>query len=474
MFLQRLYTCRMRDNLHQKENFLSTVLAELLGDRQVLDLAAAEMGVSLNVGPHTCQPQVRHHDLSATFDIRINLPRSQVLIIECKLDASPDRDQIERYRRLLPDAKVVLIASQAAIDRLPPATWSGVPCCTWQGLARRMIEAEFSSDWSANLSREFILFLREHGHGPLLPIKPEDMDAHARAQAAVSERWGATIQGAVASLLNRDLAQRITDDCWYPDDIGAFWQHDAVHSGFEVRGLGLEVKALHSSVLRWSVLLRRTSKHPEKQTLRDHEFEEIGDNWWRYGLFEGATDAFLDEELGAAVKAARAALRSVGVATGRSTSWPPSAMTVQEFLTLRRDIAEVEQRIASWQAHIGDVLAQEFRNHVSWAEVSKSKKRVTLRGGPQAFHFFGAVDERGWPQVRWETGAIRRNEDHVNALSRARRTGQLPAQLLVDSEGDRCLPLVTADMSTLEASAAVPVLVGAIAKAFRDLPSLRQ
>lgn len=462
MFLQRLYMSRKHIDRHNKEDFASAVLAELLADRQVLELLAEELDVQVPAGPHSCQPQAAH-PTGARFDIRVNLAKGSTLLVECKVDANPDLGQIQRYSALMPHATVALIAPGAAVGKLGGEEWRSVPCCSWERIAKLLAEAQFESSWTAKLAIEFISFLRHHGLGPLLPVAAEDLVAKRQSEELLADQLGAAFRSAVAMLLAKELSNRIVDDCgWNAAAMESYWWHDRVRRDFQVRGLAMRAIVLPLGVIQWRFEIRRTSNYPASGSLQEHGFVDCGDGWWQVDLFEGGPDGVLRDELRQAVEMARAKLRRIGVAAGTRQPSFDLGLTIQDLVARRRKIEEISQRVESWVAYIHGALAQELRSTFPSADLT-TRKGVSMSLHGRTTRFTATLASNGAPRIGWETGSQDRNRRHVAALRHARRNGQIPLTVTVSRAED---PVVTADLDVLDHLAAVDALVRAISSCF--------
>ena len=132
MYLRDLFRYRTTDNKVNREDFLSACLAELM--RRDEAVCAAVLGAvgfknlpALTAGGYAVRTQVGKADGNTMrwCDILVELRGGRRLLMECKVGAPPDLDQIKRYRELWGTQDVALLTREGSRPS-DMAGWSGV------------------------------------------------------------------------------------------------------------------------------------------------------------------------------------------------------------------------------------------------------------------------------------------------------------------------------------------------------------
>ncbi|MFZ5480444.1 MAG: hypothetical protein ACOZNI_27025 [Myxococcota bacterium] len=475
MFLGRLFRYRARENNTPLENFLSTVLSELLRERAILDELAACLGLRAPPGVPSTRTQVRRSgEETGVADVVVDLPRWR-LVLEVKAGASPDREQIRRYGRLFPDAEVALLGPRAELAALHDAEWEGVPRCTWEDFASRVMGKPLDG-WSARLAEEFVAVLRQYGYGPLLPISPADVELYSKAARKIQGLRDRKVREAVRGLLPGRQAPEVDDaDLWADQPpLEAWWERERSTSDLPLRGLGISADVEADGALTWNLWLRSSKKGPSVSQLRPLGFEQIGDWWWA-AVVEGARDAHVEEELADALQIGRSYLRRLGLPAGKQAPAWKRVTPVRDLTEHWLRVRETATRMEVWRRELGRELAARLAASFPDANVWQGRKYVTLKAEGRTAWFWTELVEPARLQLAWGWGNEKRNAERFSALQSAWKDGGgVPTELRLarGTDGGNASTL-SADLRAVPAARAVDLLARTAARAFSEVPGLK-
>ena len=473
MFLGRLFRYRTRERHTPLENFLSTVLAELLLDRDVLDSLGESLGILIPAGAPQVRTQVRAAgDKEGIPDLVLDLPKWR-LVIECKAGAPTDLDQIRLYRRLFPRAVVALVAPRSCLARTDDDTWKGVPCASWEQLATKLVMKPPTDPWARRLATEFVAMLRHHSYGPLLPVSVEAVETYAKAVRKIGKLRDQKVRETVEMLLPQaHHASVSSDELWgSAPPLESWWERERGDASLPLRGLGLRGLVEPDGALSWNLWMSTASKGPAATRLREEGFTEHRDGWWLH-LHEGENDSKLEDGLSEVLMLGRASLRRLGLPAGKAAPTWRRVTPVSQLTSTWRGVRETSDRLSEWRDELAKKVTSQLQVALPAAGVWQGRIYTTLAAPSRRAWVWTDHDEPTRLQVRWGWGTSARNAARYE-LTRAWWKGAVadsPVELAKDKDGS--VTVLSADLRRFPIEHAVESLAKVTARAFTEVPSL--
>ena len=361
MFLIDLYRYRKRSKRESKEDFLTSCLAEAMRrDDGVVDgLLHAFKREELIVpskarsatGNYRVRTQVRrslsgehqtrrNRSSHLLFDLVVETRARKVWVIEAKVDAPPDLDQLRDYEDAWPNAAVSLLCPNHSLPHDhedKKSQWFGFRPTTWQTVSRALTAhiASLKRQRDGALKAYLSAFLELLRH---LNLMHHDFPASEAFKRNLKHRMRlAALDGAIRNTVERLTSAHIalpapTDEHedlrksairWVQPHQGECgWLRQSARDGSELLGLGLRMEAREGVgddlamelLLRPSKALNRrlTQAHKQGDTAwlrRMYPWLEE-DGWWKWHLSEpGSPGLSVAQTLRLAIKEARQVLK---------------------------------------------------------------------------------------------------------------------------------------------------------------------
>lgn len=158
-FFHRLYKYRQLERINQKENFLSEIFSFCLQhDEELLKRFLTTLNIQCTVSSCTSSTQV-----VTPFgrpDVYVEINRDTLIIIECKIDASQEETQLNRYAELLlsqthEDKHLIYLTKH--FEKTNPPTGTQFSHIRWYQIYEMLSDTEFI------ISKELRNFLKTEG-----------------------------------------------------------------------------------------------------------------------------------------------------------------------------------------------------------------------------------------------------------------------------------------------------------------------
>lgn len=380
MFLKDLFRYRTTDSKENREDFLSSCLAELMRrDRPafVAVMQAVGFTVPATVDRYTVRTQVSRVNQTGTMywcDVLVELPGAAPFVIECKVDDTPKLSQIKRYQTLWKTQNVALLAPERSLPK--SKSWNGIPRGSWQAVWEALASAPKAA--KGGNFRRAIMDLMTHDNFQLEGCPNQSIGQIRTAKEAwhKQEPLRDPLRQAVLALLKSSAvapeeptatigkpAGRTEARWGEGTPFNAHWSRDADAGGLGLRGLGLEARVqegVGDATLDWFLWVRpATSTVPKIKAAAKGNvgWTQDGDEWERPLGDTGGPDTPFSEQLSRAVSEGRRWLqRDLGIVVG--TASLESDAPAHTSTELAKDVAKAERLDAALTAWCGRLMEQ--------------------------------------------------------------------------------------------------------------------
>jgi hypothetical protein len=324
MFLRDLFRYRTTNTKENREDFLSSCLAELMRrDCEICNAILNTLQLPTVHSHYWVQTQVGRIDTAGVArycDILIGDSNNSPRIIECKIDAPTDYEQIQRYQKLWHTKHVALLACKKSLPK--SAEWASIPQASWQQIWENLHTLHLEG--VGDLFRTAVLDLMEYlDLQGCINLKVSQV-LSARAAWLRQLSLQDDLKQAVLAILPKgevdvkDISNEETKASvayWQGEHqreslMDVFWLRESVQNN-KLYGLGLTARVqegVGEPILAWSIwvcVTQDVNRGLDAISRKDSEWHRLGDGWERPLIDTGKPDVALVDQLTAVVNNAR-------------------------------------------------------------------------------------------------------------------------------------------------------------------------